>query len=100
MSEFSKAKVKRENFVSHNDKAINIVEELLRSKDRIKESFDSITTALGEIEDTKKKDSFLNSLVLQLAHSRDSSLIANGTHRGDKTLEKGIPGFSAETDLQ
>ena len=75
MSEFSKAKVKRENFVSHNDKAINIVEELLRSKDRIKESFDSITTALGEIEATEKKDSFLNSLVLQLAHSRDNNRI-------------------------
>ena len=61
MSEFSKAKVKRENFVSHNDKAIDIVEELTRSKDRIKEYLDKITAALGEIEDTEKKDSFLNS---------------------------------------
>ena len=75
MNEFARAKVKRINFVSHNDKAINIVEELLRSKDRIKESLDKITKAVGEFEDTEKKDSFLNSLVLQLAHSRDNNLI-------------------------
>ena len=75
MSEFSKAIVNRENFVSHNDKAIKIVEELLESKDRIKESLDRITSDLGEIEDTEKKKSLLNSLVLQLAHSRNNNLI-------------------------
>ena len=61
--------------MSHNDKAIDIVEELTRSKDRIKEYLDKITAALGKIEDTEKKYSFLKSLVLQMAHSRDNNLI-------------------------
>ena len=78
MTEFSEAKKNRGNFVPHNDKAIKLVDQLLESKDtkdRTRESLDRIVTALGEIKDTEKKDSFLNSLVLQLAHSRDNNLI-------------------------
>ena len=70
MSEFSKAKVKREHFESHNDKAIRLVEELLNSKDS-----KDITVALNEFANNKKQASLLNSLVLKLAHSRDNNLI-------------------------
>ena len=75
MSQFSNAKLKRENFVSHNDKATEIVDELLESKDKIEESLAKITSDLGKMKDIEKIDSFLNSLVLQLAHSRDNNLI-------------------------
>ena len=77
MTEFARAKVKRENFVSHNDKAIKLVEDLVESKDtkdKTRASLDRITAALGK-EATEKKDGLLNSLVLQLAHSRDNNLI-------------------------
>ena len=77
MNEFARAKVKRENFVSHNDKAIKLVEDLVESKDtkdKTRASLDRITAALGK-EATEKKDGLLNSLVLQLAHSRDNNLI-------------------------
>ena len=71
MSEFSKAKVKREHFVSHNDKAIKLVEELINSKDS-----KDITVALDKIANNNEKQvSLLNSLVLKLAHSRDNNLI-------------------------
>ena len=78
MSEFAKAKVKREHFVSHNEKAVKLVEDLLNSKNsnsRIKESLDSINTALVEIENDEQESSLLNLLVLRLAHSRDNNLI-------------------------
>ena len=77
MTEFSGAKLKRENFVLHNDKAIKLVEDLVESKDTkdgTRASLDRITAALGK-EATEKKDGLLNSLVLQLAHSRDNNLI-------------------------
>ena len=77
MTEFSGAKLKRENFVLHNDKAIKLVEDLVESKDTkdgTRASLDRITADLGE-EATEKKDGLLNSLVLQLAHSRDNNLI-------------------------
>ena len=70
MSEFSKAKVKREHFESNNDKAIKLVEELLNSKDT-----KDITVALDEFANNEKQASLLNSLVLKLAHSRDNNLI-------------------------
>ena len=78
MSEFAKAKVNREHFVSHNEKAVKLVEDLLNSKNskgRIKESLDNIHTALDEIENNEPESSLLNLLVLRLAHSRDNTLI-------------------------
>ena len=78
MSEFAKAKVKRENFESHNDKAVKLVEDLLKSKDskdRVTQSLDNIKKALVGIENAEEQASLLNSLVLGLAHSRDNNLI-------------------------
>ena len=99
MTEFSKAKKDRENFVPHNDKAIKLVDRLLESKDtkdRTRESFDRIVTALSEIKDTEKKDSLLNSLVLQLAHSRDNNLIKQFLeHISKESREYGTKAFHA-----
>ena len=78
MSEFAKAKVKRENFESHNDKAVKFVEDLLKSKDskdRVTQSLDNIKKALVGIKNAEEQASLLNSLVLGLAHSRDNNLI-------------------------
>ena len=78
MNEFARAKVKRINFVSHNDKAIKLVEDLVESKDKkegTRAFLDEITLAFQPLGETKNKDGLLNSLVLQLAHSRDNNLI-------------------------
>ena len=80
MFEFLEAKKKRENFVSHNDKAaaVKLVDELLESKDpkdRVTKSLDKINKALVDSENEEKQASLLNSLVVQLAQSRDNHLI-------------------------
>ena len=78
MSEFAKAKVKRENFESHNDKAIKLVEDLLNSKDskdRESEALGNINIALVDIKNGEEQANLLNSLVVRLALLRDNNLI-------------------------
>ena len=67
--EFLSAKENREHVVSRNDKAT--VEALLQLQDSVNQTKNRIT----EIEDAEKQKSFLDSLALQLAHSRDNTLI-------------------------
>ena len=70
--EFLSAKENREHVVSRNDKAT--VEALLQLQDSVnqtKKHLDRIT----EIEDAETQRSFLDSLALKLAHSRDKTLI-------------------------
>ena len=67
--DFLTAKENREHVVSRNDKAT--VEALLQLKDSVNQTKNRIT----EIEDAEKQKSFLDSLALQLAHSRDKTLI-------------------------
>ena len=115
MSEnFVEAKKKREHFESHNDNAVELVEDLLKSKDSkdrdkdraIKESLDRITKALDKLENDKKQESLLNekqksllnSLVLKLAHSRDNNLIERFLKHLDSSREGtnyGTPAFHA-----
>ena len=84
MSEnFVEAKKKREHFESHNDNAVELVEDLLKSKDSkdrdkdraIKESLDRITKALDKLENDKKQESLLNEKQESILNEEQESLL-------------------------